>query len=72
MLHCLLTETDTASVAAFTKGMDFLLKTRLPNGSWDGGFFPIPNTRYKKREYLFATALIYQLLLVTQSTGNHE
>lgn len=72
MLHCLLTETDSASVAAFTKGMNFLLKTQLPDGSWDGGFFPIPNARYKKREYLFATALIYQLLLVTQSTGNHE
>lgn len=68
MLHCLLTEKDPVSVTAVAKGMDFLLKTRLPDGSWDGGFFPIPNARYKKREYLFATALIYQLLLVMQQS----
>ncbi len=72
MLHCLLHETDSASRKAFVKGVRFLLDSQLANGSWDGGLFPIPNARYKKREYLVATALIYQLLVASQQTQWHE
>ena len=72
MLHCLLPETDTASRAAFSRGMRFLLDSQQENGAWDGGLFPIPNARYKKREYLVATALIYRLLIASQQTLPHE
>lgn len=62
MLSCLAGETDDASRAAWAKGMDFLLATQLENGGWEGGFFPIPNQRYRKRESIFATALACKLL----------
>lgn len=39
------------------KGIHFLIKTQQKNGNWDGGFFPIPEKRYNKQEYVFATAL---------------
>lgn len=35
-----------------------LMKQQRPDGSWDGGQFPIPSARYKKEEYVFATARI--------------
>lgn len=35
-----------------------LLQLQRPDGSWNGGLFPIPNARYKKEEYVFATARI--------------
>jgi squalene cyclase len=66
MLNCLLGESDETSWKALAKGLHFLLATQLENGSWDGGFFPIPNQRYKKREYIFATALICEILRIIQ------
>lgn len=62
MLRCLVGAHDPSSIRALKKGIDFLLQAQLPNGSWDGGYFPIPNARYKKKEYLLATTLIIQSL----------
>jgi squalene cyclase len=39
------------------KGINFLVNAQQKNGSWDGGYFPIPEKRYTKQEYVFATAL---------------
>ncbi len=39
-----------------TNGIHFLLAQQQPDGHWDGGNFPIPNARYNKSEYVFATA----------------
>lgn len=72
MLSCLQQETDESSKKAFEKGIAFLLSKQLPNGAWEGGFFPIPNERYKKREYLIATSLIYKLLIAKQNSFNNE
>lgn len=63
MLLALQGETDPESRFAVQKGIAFLLKQQQANGSWDGGLFPIPNERYKKREYLVATALSCKLLM---------
>ncbi|HEX2899309.1 MAG TPA: prenyltransferase/squalene oxidase repeat-containing protein [Bacteroidia bacterium] len=41
---------------ATENGIRFLLERQQPDGHWDGGFFPIPNARYVKEEYVFATA----------------
>lgn len=44
------------------KGISFLINSQQPDGSWDGGFFPIPEKRYTKQEYVFATALAIEVL----------
>ncbi len=67
MLSCLQPETDEASKKAVEKGISFLLSKQLPSGAWEGGLFPIPKKEFQKREYLFATALIYQLLIAVQN-----
>ena len=72
MLSCLQEETDELSQKAFHKGLSFLLSKQLPNGAWEGGFFPIPNERYKKREYLIATALTYKLMIAAQNNFRDE
>jgi len=72
MLSCLQEEKDETSKKAFYKGISFLLSKQLPSGAWEGGFFPIPNERYKKREYLIATALTYKLLIATLNNFNDE
>lgn len=70
MLLALSAETDQESKLALKKGIRYLLETQAANGSWDGGLFPIPNERYKKREYLVATALTCKLLsLCEKHTG---
>lgn len=58
MLQCLVHETDEDARKALEQGIVFLLNTQQADGSWDGGYFPIENPRYKKREYIFATSLI--------------
>ncbi|MES2557531.1 MAG: prenyltransferase/squalene oxidase repeat-containing protein [Bacteroidota bacterium] len=70
MLSCLQEETDERSQIAFHKGISFLLEKQLPNGAWEGGLFPIPSDRYKKREYLITTALTYKLLIATLNDFN--
>lgn len=72
MLHCLVNEEDEQSKIACAKGIQFLLQSQLTSGAWDGGFFPIPNARYKKREYLIATALILKLLTADQLVSSHD
>ena len=42
--------------SAMEKGIRFILDRQKPDGSWDGGFFPIDNKRFPKKEYVFATA----------------
>jgi hypothetical protein len=44
------------------KGIDFLLDHQSSNGSWDGGYFPVPAKQYVKQEYIFATALAISTL----------
>jgi hypothetical protein len=34
-----------------------LIRLQLPDGHWDGGWFPIPSADYEKREDVFATAI---------------
>jgi squalene cyclase len=67
MLICLQPETDEVSKKAIEKGISYLLSKQLPSGAWEGGLFPIPGNRYKKYEYLIATALIYKLLIAAQN-----
>lgn len=58
-----LTYTNVAFTdSAFTKGIDFLLSHQQANGSWEGGFFPINNARYVKKEYIFATTRAMSVL----------
>ncbi len=54
------------------KGIQFLIGQQLTNGGWNGGFFPIPNQRYKKKEYLVATSLIVEDLKLYQSLIRNE
>jgi squalene cyclase len=72
MLSCLIEEKDNKSLEAFEKGFNFLLKQQKNNGSWDGGLFSIPSERYKKREYLFATSLIFKILVQVNNSTIHE
>lgn len=72
MLSCLQEETDERSQKAFYKGLSFLLNKQLANGAWEGGFFPIPNERYKKREYLIATAITLKLIIAAQNDFKDE
>lgn len=55
---------------AFKKGIQYLLNQQLSSGAWEGGFFPIPNERYKKREYIAATALAIQALQIAIADEN--
>lgn len=57
---------------AIEKGIDYLLANQQENGAWNGGYFPIDNTRYEKKEYIFATARTLSVLntyLLYQATG---
>jgi len=44
------------------KGIDFLLYNQQEKGNWNGGFFPTPEKRYSKQEYIFATAMAAEVL----------
>lgn len=44
------------------RGINFLLSHQQANGSWDGGYFPIDNQRYVKKEYVFATTRAMMVL----------
>ena len=71
--HCISVELETAFILnalirlnkkdllpTIEKGIVFLQKQQNSQGSWNGGYFPIPNQRYKKEEYLVCTAIIYE------------
>ncbi len=57
---------------AIKKAILFLLNMQNKNGSWDGGFFPIPSSRYIKKEYLIATALSIKCLKWYSKIVEHE
>ncbi len=57
MINALQNCNPTKTQGAIDKGIDFLLTQQSPNGSWEGGYFPIESQRYVKREYVVATAL---------------
>jgi squalene cyclase len=44
------------------KGMAWLLSRQRPDGSWSGGFFPLPDPKKSKREDIFATTQVIQAL----------
>jgi hypothetical protein len=44
------------------KGFSFLVNHQSSAGYWDGGFFPVKNKRYVKKEYVFATARAVSVL----------
>jgi squalene cyclase len=56
MLSALLYANPESSKSARQKGMAYLLDHQRPDGSWEGGFFPIENKRQPKKEYVFATS----------------
>ena len=56
MLNALTGYDDLDSRISITAGTQYLLEQQQPDGRWDGGFFPIANQRYEKREDVFATA----------------
>ncbi|MBK8598109.1 MAG: hypothetical protein IPN83_21535 [Holophagales bacterium] len=47
---------------AIQRGVEFLLASQRPDGSWDGGLFPIDSARYQKEESAFATARAISVL----------
>lgn len=63
MLLGLENDKSQASQQAIKKGIAFLLQTQQIDGSWDGGFFPIKELRYVKKEYIFATAQAIEVLV---------
>jgi squalene cyclase len=59
MLLCLLNdEVSSTNQLAIAKAITFLVSHQTTNGSWDGGYFPINNVRYEKKEYVMATSQI--------------
>lgn len=66
MLSALKGESSPACKEAYRKGIEFLVLQQLPNGGWNGGFFPIPKESYKKQEYLITTALALNCLTTYQ------
>ncbi len=57
MINAIGNNDSAKNKAAVNNGIIFLLAKQGSNGGWDGGYFPIKNTRYNKKEYVFATAL---------------
>lgn len=57
MLNALLNLKSAAVYESIKKGIHYILSHQHSNGGWDGGFFPINNSRYQKKEYVTATAL---------------
>ena len=52
-------ETNTEAVL---KGINFLVNSQQKQGNWNGGYFPVPEKRYTKEEYVFATALAIDVM----------
>lgn len=48
---------DDKLETAKQNAINYLISSQNPDGSWDGGFFPIDSPRYEKKEYVFATSL---------------
>jgi len=44
------------------RGINWLLRNQRKDGSWNGGIFPLPNPRYKKKEDIFCTSQVLILL----------
>lgn len=51
-----LSKENEEQVEAGSHAVGYLLNSQRADGSWDGGYFPIDNARYEKKEYVFATA----------------
>lgn len=63
-------ETSPEAETAIKKAIAFLIEMQKPDGSWDGGFFPVQNVRYVKKEYIFATTRVLLVLLNYKRTIN--
>jgi len=47
---------------AVLRGINFLVRSQQSKRNWNGGYFPIPQQRYTKSEYIFATAITVAVL----------
>lgn len=56
---------------AVLKGIIFLVNSQQKKGNWNGGFFPIPEKKYNKEEYVFATALVADVLHNQLTDNSH-
>ncbi|MDI9342064.1 MAG: prenyltransferase/squalene oxidase repeat-containing protein [Sediminibacterium sp.] len=63
MVLSLKNETVTLSDTVVKKAIAFLITAQREDGSWDGGYFPVPSARYVKKEYIFATSCALMALL---------
>jgi len=61
-------ETNTAAVL---KGIQYLVSSQQKQGNWNGGYFPIPEKRYSKEEYVFATALATDVMQTYLLNNSH-
>lgn len=57
-----LQEADEQNHPALRKGIDYILTQQQVTGMWNGGYFPVPDQRYRKEEYVLATALAIVVL----------
>lgn len=58
LINCNVKFTDKRII----KGLKFLLRKQRADGSWDGGYFPLPNPKKRKAEDVFCTSEILMFL----------
>ena len=61
-LQALLNCTSASARQALNRGIYWLIKRQRPDGSWNGGYFPVPVSEYKKKEDMFCTSSVLILM----------
>ena len=61
-LQALLHRTSGQARRALDRGIFWLLRRQKADGSWNGGFFPVPVPEYRKKEDMFCTSAVLILL----------